>query len=441
MPFSYFSSFTVHKPKNIFPHFRGCHAKLDTYLKTPGLNKQEFLKLLDKYLNHTATEDEIRMLMSYYQSFQDADEWHEEELGSSTALEMKMLDRLKASLNENEPTNVYPLRRRRWSHVAAAAAVVVGLLSATTWLISNYDRQNQTAADVDLTDQINIPSGNKVTLTLNTGQIIVLDSVGNGVVAHAGNMLIRKKDSVLTYESSAVNNDAYASPVAYHTITVAKGSQYQLILPDKSRVWLNTASSLRFPSAFDATERKVEVSGEAYFEVTKDKNKPFRVDILAAHTTGSKRATVEVLGTQFNINAYDDEEMMKTTLLEGSVKIITDGDDKDAATGSHILTPGQQALLVNRNMEKSRLKIQSANIEEVMAWRSSLFNFNNADIETIMREIARWYNVEVVYEQKSGRRNFSGKINRNMRLANVLKILEQSNIHFKVKGNTVIVRT
>lgn len=410
---------------------------LYTYLKTPGLNKQEFLQLLDKYLNHTATDDEIRMLMNYYQSFQDANDWNEEELGSSTGLEIKMLDRLKASMNENEPAAVYPLRRRRWT---VAAAVVIGLLSAATWLISDFANRDKPVANVDFTDQMSVPAGNKVTLTLDNGRIIVLDSVGNGVVAHAGNMLIRKKDSVLTYESSAANNDADASPVAYHTITVAKGSQYQLVLPDKSRVWLNTASSLRFPSEFHESERKVEVSGEAYFEVAKDKNKPFRVDILAEHKTGGRRATVEVLGTQFNINAYDDEETMKTTLLEGSVKIIPDADEKDAAAGSQILSPGQQALLVSRDMEKSRLKIQPANLEEVMAWRSSLFNFNNADIETIMREIARWYNVEVVYEQKTGSRNFSGKINRNMRLTNVLKILEQSNIHFKVKGNTVIVR-
>ncbi len=257
-------------------------------------------------------------------------------------------------------------------------------------------------------------------LTTSDGSTIVLDSIQNGTITHKGATQITKQGGMLIYNvSSSTGQDA---PVVYNTLTTPKGGQYQVVLPDGSKVWLNAASSLHFPSAFPGRERVVELTGEAYFEVVKNKKKPFHVRV--------GNMSVNVLGTHFNVNAYPDENSIKTSLLEGSVKIVT-------GKASGILRPGEQAVLNNQG---DKVDINDANLDDVMAWKNGLFQFDGAGITSIMKEIGRWYNVQIVYNGKIPERRFDGKISRNAQLSEVLRILELSNVKFSVVGNSIIVQ-
>jgi ferric-dicitrate binding protein FerR (iron transport regulator) len=195
-----------------------------------------------------------------------------------------------------------------------------------------------------------------------------------------------------------------------------------MVLPDGSKVWLNAESSLRFPTAFTGNQREVTLTGEAYFEVAKNKEKPFRVEVDGM--------SINVLGTHFNVNAYLDENNIRTSLLEGSVKIIK-------GNLSELLKPGYQAVL---NKKQDKIRITDADMDGVMAWKNGLFQFDGADINTIMHEIGRWYNVEIVYSGKVPARTFEGKISRNAELSEVLRILELSKVKFSVVGRKIIVQ-
>jgi transmembrane sensor len=221
--------------------------------------------------------------------------------------------------------------------------------------------------------------------------------------------------------------------VVYNTLHTAAGEQYSITLSDGTKVWLNAATSLRFPTHFAGNERRVEINGEAYFEVAKNKPKPFRVV--------ARNMVVEVLGTHFNVNAYDNEAAIKTTLLEGSVKVV----NRESPTSrgglsivnntSVTIVPGKQAILTH----DSRLTTADADVEEVMAWKNGSFSFNNADITTVMRQLERWYNIEVVYKGTKPSYLFSGGIPRNATLMEVMRILEVSKVRFQLQGRQLIV--
>jgi hypothetical protein len=295
-------------------------------------------------------------------------------------------------------------------------------LGAAYWVIPKQNNEKITAsiaAPGKQTAKI-LPGGNHAILTMADGSKIVLDSVQNGNI-QSGGATISKQGGVLVYDGSSPAKSATAA-VAYNTLTTPRGGQYKLILADGSKVWLNASSSLHFPTAFTGKERNVELTGEAYFEVAKNKEKPFRVNVNGMQ--------VEVLGTHFNVNAYADENSIKTSLLEGSVKIKR-GDV------SGLLKPGQQGILESNNND---LRIKEVNMDEVIAWKNGLFQFNGAGIKTIMLEISRWYNVEIVYSGKVPQRSFVGKISRDAALPDVLKILELSNVKFNVIGRKIIVQ-
>jgi ferric-dicitrate binding protein FerR (iron transport regulator) len=308
-----------------------------------------------------------------------------------------------------------------WKRVAAAAVVILFVLGAAYWVIPKQNNEKITAsiaAPRKQTAKI-LPGGNHAILTMADGSKIVLDSVQNGNI-QSGGATISKQGGVLVYDGSSPAKSATAA-VAYNTLTTPRGGQYKLILADGSKVWLNASSSLRFPTAFTGKERNVELTGEAYFEIAKNKEKPFHVNVNGMQ--------VEVLGTHFNVNAYGDEGAIKTSLLEGSVKIKRGG-------LSGLLKPGQQGVLENNNND---LKIRKVNMDEVIAWKNGLFQFDGAGIKTIMLEISRWYNVEIVYSGKVPQRSFVGKISRDAALPDVLKILELSNVKFNVTGRRIIV--
>jgi len=247
---------------------------------------------------------------------------------------------------------------------------------------------------------------------------MLLDSLGNGVVTTQNGTKVLLQNGQLVYKT----DNSVKTAIGYNTMTTPKGRQFQLVLPDGSKVWLNAASSIRYPTVFTGNERKVEVTGEAYFEVVKNSTSPFRVKI-------NDEAEVEVLGTHFNVNSYMNEESINTTLLEGSVSVKN-------SSGKLILQPGQQARVAGN--EKIKL-FAEVDVEKVMAWKNGVFNFQDATLEEVMRQLERWYDIDVVYEKNIPRLEFYGKMGRDLSLAAVLRGLEKSNVHFRIEDGRKLV--
>jgi ferric-dicitrate binding protein FerR (iron transport regulator) len=269
------------------------------------------------------------------------------------------------------------------------------------------------------------PGSDRAILTLADGTKITLDSTGDGKIAQQGGTKVIKLGGQLAYTASP------SGEVLYNTISTPKGGQYQVVLPDGTKVWLNAVSSLRFPTTFSGSERTVELDGEAYFEVTSKataEHAPFRVNV--------NNMRVEVLGTHFNVMAYQDETAMKTTLLEGRVRVTsTPGQGDDAR--SVVLTPGQQASVGST----ARVQVQTVDVDEAVAWKNGLFQFNNASLSTVMRQAARWYDMEVVYEGNVKDESFTGTVPRMEHLSGLLKVLELTKtLKFDIQGNKIIVK-
>ncbi len=287
------------------------------------------------------------------------------------------------------------------------------------------------------------PGGNRAILVLASGQSIVLDSAGTGMLAMQGGMkVIKLNNGQLQYRASGDDSSA-AAPV-YNTITTPRGGQYELILQDGTKVWLNSETSLRFPTAFTGNERGVELSGEAYFEVAPKAVDPFKIYLLHQETMDKKyRKEIDVLGTSFNVMAYQEEKVVRTTLLEGAIRV---GDE----VGTRILKPGQQAewlglagigAAAGTGTEAIGVK-DDADVDAAVAWKNGFFSFDRSDIRTIMRQLSRWYDLKVVYNNDAGigkQKQFWGGIQKNLPLSDVLRILEKSGVEFYIDGNNVIV--
>lgn len=311
------------------------------------------------------------------------------------------------------------LLRRTAARWAVAATVLLVVLTGAL-----YFHSSRKQASVSLARKANssprdpLPGGNRATLTLANGSVITLDSTTNGLITRQGNAKVLKlRGGQLAYNSTGRN----PKEVVYNTLNVPRGGQYELILPDGSRVWLNSASSIRFPTAFRNKERAVEITGEAYFEIAKNAAMPFSISVDGM--------TVKVLGTHFNVMAYDDEQLIKTTLLEGAVKV-------SKGSKSTLLRPGEQAVI---NKSSDKINVAPANTAETVAWKNGLFQFDGEDMATIMRKIARWYDVNVTYEHGVPPGHYTGVISRNTRLSEVLKMLELNGIQFKIEERNLTV--
>jgi ferric-dicitrate binding protein FerR (iron transport regulator) len=302
----------------------------------------------------------------------------------------------------------------------AVAASIFGVILLATFLLINSNDKNLLAqtkpTEHRFKDDVS-PGGDKATLTLADGRTIVLDEAQNGALAQQGNTKIIKLDGKILYDQ--INKSS--KEVVYNTISTPNGGQYQLELPDGSLVWLNASSSIHFPTSFVENERRVNVTGEAYFEIAKNPSKPFIV--------GVNNSEVQVLGTHFNINSYNDEDDMKTTLLEGSVRFVSGGD-------INILKPGQQSQLAKNGDIKV---VSDVDVDKVVAWKNGLFDFENAGIETVMRQLSRWYDVEVEYNGKPDD-IFIAEMRRNIKLSDALKALELTGrVRFDIQGKKIIV--
>lgn len=312
-----------------------------------------------------------------------------------------------------------PGRTIRFKRVKWAAAAVILIVIGTVLLQNLYRNDEKALPDTAHSRPADIlPGQNGAILTLANGRQIVLDSMQDNMIASQGGAEVRIKNGEILYMNVA---DAAVKEAMPNTITTPNGRQYNVMLSDGTKVWLNASSRLTFPAVFSGDERRVELTGEAYFEVVKNKQMPFRIRI-------KDNEWVEVLGTQFNVNAYPEESVTKTTLLEGAVKVIS-------GNKVQMLAPRQQAQVAGGG--NIRL-VKHADIQGVIAWKNGLFKFDNADIKTVMQQIARWYNIEVVYEGEVSKDRFSGEINRSLTLTQLLRGIGAS-LHYRIENNKLII--
>jgi len=326
-------------------------------------------------------------------------------------------ERVRAALltHIQAPATVVPLHKNRKLRCLAAAVVLAAIaVPATRWL--HPARNAPLAGTISRHEHDISPGKNKAVLTLGNGEKIVLDSAGNQLPASQGGSAIRNQNGVLTYQ------DRGDQPPVYNTLATAAGETYALTLADGTRVWLNAASSIRFPSAFPGRERLVELTGEAYFEVAANANQAFRI------STG--RISIDVLGTSLNVNAYPAAATTNTTLVSGAVKVNT-------AAGSLLLAAGEQSQADANGVQRKQTHVH---LSSITAWKDGFFQFENTPLTEVLEQFARWYNVEVIYEGKINNRRFFGIINRNSSLKSVLRMLDANDISFTLEGNKLIVQ-
>lgn len=299
-----------------------------------------------------------------------------------------------------------PLRRM----VAAAAVLVVLAVSLYLWF-SNRKNDHST----ELAGRTEIPAGiDGALLTLADGKQVSLDTIQNKVIALQGGVTAKVVNGSLIYEGDG-------NQVVYNTVSTPKGRQYQVTLPDSTKVWLNSASSIYYPTVFAGNERRVEVTGEVYLEVAKNKQKPFRVLV-------NKKTEVDVLGTHFNVNAYQDEPDIKVTLIEGSVKVSN-------GQSAEMLKPGQQA-----SVQAGVTTVKEVAVDVVMAWRDGIFLLENTDFDALMRQISRWYDVKIVYESAVPKVSFGGGVSKDQPLSKILEILDQYGVRYKLENKVLTIQ-
>lgn len=390
------------------------------------LSKERIHYLLEAYISKQADAAEESELMDWILEVEEDSElksyvlniWNQHK--AKDDLSYVNWDKIYSRIMEPSVVSLEPKKRTiNWRRLTAAA-VIVGALAAGTYLYFS-PRPMQSIATVQPTqNDIAPPSDNKAILTLANGTKIELDSTGNGTLAMEGSIkIIKRSTGEISYDGTT------AGEISYNTLSVPRGSKpMSLILSDGSKVWINVGSSLTYPTAFTGSERQVKITGEAYFEVVRNDKMPFIV----------KRGdlTVRDLGTHFNVNTYEDETTERITLLEGSVRISRD-------TRSELLKPGQQARITNKSNSEINI-LNDVNMANVMAWKDGKFMFDkNTDIGTIMRQVSRWYNVDIEYQGTINQR-FWGSISKDVNVSQVLKILEATGgVKFKVEGNKIMV--
>lgn len=385
--------------------------------------------LLDNYISKTISpEEELELFQLIAWGVYDeeikeymSNAWH---LEYSELMSKQQSKRILNAVFNHEPAKVIPIQQPAKRKLIWAAASII-LIVATVSLFFLVGKHSSTSA---LSKNNNTQPSNDVMpgtsgaiLKLDDGSSIVLDNASNGDLARQGNTLVVKSGATINYVKGGAAQGE--KQIHYNTVETPKGRQFQLVLEDGTKVWLNAASSIRFPVAFIGKQRIVEITGEAYLEVAKNKQKPFQV-----MCNGSM---VEVLGTHFNINAYADEETINTTLLEGSVKIVKGNNQRT-------IKPGEQAQV---NNDGSVRTMANVNIDEVVAWKNNAFLFDNTDVKKLMRQLARWYNVDVVFKGATGETlTFNGTIPRSSTLATVLKMLESTgDVKLTIEGKKIIV--
>ncbi len=406
-----------------------------------SINNIRYKKLFKKYLDNTLSKEEFSEFWKLTQKDEDNStlEYLLSELWDKNKSEPynyrgATKDRIFKQIikKEKQLSNKAERPLRKNNLIYKVAAVFIVLIAVASVVLLNIAPKNnivgsgyKTSLKYDIA-----PGGNKATLTLADGKIIVLDNIDSGMVSLEGKTAIVKKEGKLIYKPIVINQNRISNlltkkpslPVSYNTINTPKGGQQMIVLPDGSKVWLNSASSMKFPTLFNDSVRKVEINGEGYFEIQPNKEVPFIVS--------SKKLNIRVLGTHFNINAYEDEAEEKVALLEGSVQLSTPSTELN-----QIIEPGQQASLDG----SGKLSISEVDVENIIAWKQGKFMFESMDIESIMRQISRWYDIDVEFE-KNIQQRFNGTISKDVSLITLLKALgETEEVNFKIEGRKITV--
>lgn len=379
------------------------------------MNETEFLELLKKYQNGTLSHEDKDKLDAWYlhKASNSKRQLSEYELADS-------YEHLKSRLPLAQKTKVINI----WPRVAAAASIIVLLSAGIFYFVKSETAAKQENIQIVEKAKEIAPGGNRGILTLSNGkQIILSDISSKDIIAKEDQDEVTIKmdaNGVITY---VINPDADTSKEngnLFNTLSTPTGGQYNIVLADGTKVFLNAVSSIKYPTQFNGDQRVVELEGEAYFEVAKDKSKPFIVK--------SDKQTIEVLGTHFNVHAYNNEAAVKTTLLEGSVAV-------SSKNQKAILKPGQQSNI----SDNAKIAIREVDTEAAIAWKNGRFKFDNADLKSVMKQLERWYGIKVEYRGDVSDVRFNGGTFRNKNLSEVLKVLELSNIKFKVEGKTITV--
>lgn len=403
-------------PVLIMKHLKGMlseeeRKELKEWLNESELNQDLFDELTD--------QQKVKSKLDRFQSVKKDNVWNKT---------LKMI-------NHEEDQEETAIRRIvPWRRIAAIASVLILASTTSYFLLTNKQEKIPFQSVETQVIQDLAPGGDKAFLTLADGTVISLDSI-RGEISLMGGMTVRKTDEGKIVYEVASSNLGSENDLKYNQISTPRGGQYQIVLSDGTRVWLNSASSLKYPIQFDGKNRIVELTGEAYFEVnaqkgTANKSIPFFVK--------TSKQTIEVLGTHFNINSYEDEGSVKTTLLEGKVAVSINSDnlersnmiDKSIFNDRIILKPNEQSIL-----SRSNFKVIEVNGEDFVAWKDGYFSFQRADLKTVMHQLSRWYDVDIVYTGKIPKETFTGKIYRNMSISKVLEVLAFAGVNFKIEGN------
>jgi transmembrane sensor len=381
------------------------------------MEKELINKLIARYQQGKASPEEIKLIETYYRAlehradpqgqgeqFPDENTWNE----IKSNIELNIYSAIKQ-----------PRTFKLWKRISVAAAVIAFIG------ICVYFFQPETEQATDTTIASNIKPGKAgATLTLANGkQILINDALAGNIASQSGVKISKSVDGQIQYEVT----DQNSSTTEYNTLTTVQGEETRVKLPDGSIVFLNAASEIKYPTSFAKLKnRTIELTGEAYFEIAKDKSHPFIVTTV--------KQTVEVLGTHFNIQAYTDEKATKTTLLEGSIKVA---ESNAGNTKAHILKPGQQAI----NSGTSEISIKQVDTEEAVAWKNGFFIFENETMETAMRKISRWYNVDIKFKQEELKKEiFGGSVSRSENISGLLRVLSKAaNVNMKAEGRSIII--
>jgi transmembrane sensor len=388
--------------------------------------------LFQRYYSGGATVEEKTELMAMVQQSQSDEQltdllkktWEESEDNQTIFTKEQSADIFRDIVSQapdeahSQEKNIFVPGKLYWWRYAAAAILLVCGLGVFYKFNSAVNPVGQMAPAPALTNDA-APGGNRATLTLADGSEIILDDAANGLLARQGSAEVRKSDDGQVIYN-ADKTTAQLNPNQMNTLATPKGGQYQIVLPDGSKVWLNASSSIRFPAVFAGHERKVEITGEVYFEVQKDRTRPFKVRF--------QENEIEVLGTSFNVMTYLDEPSSKTTLIEGAVSLVTRNSSKK-------LKPGQQAAISSAG----NIKTSEVDIEEAIAWKKGLFYFRNESIEDVMKKAARWYDIQIEYRGAVPVRQFTGKVSMDVNISELLNMLNYAGMNCKIENKKVII--
>jgi ferric-dicitrate binding protein FerR (iron transport regulator) len=385
------------------------------------ITKDEFVVLYQKYMNGQCSPMEKELLDAYSDEMKLLDDtWADDLVNQNDAR-----DRIWQKLSDSRKVvEMAPRKNTRYRWMAAAAVLLLTLLASLFYMKNEKPEQHASAVVTKVNPKPIVPGGNKAYLTLTNGTNIILDDAKNGEIAAKTGVKVSKTGNgmlVYHFENKAGETAVNAAP-EFNTITTPRGGQYKVELVDGTKVWLNAASSIKFPQAFTGADREVELTGEAYFEVAKNKAKPF---IVKANGT-----QVQVLGTHFNVNAYSDNANITTTLIEGSVRMSNAG-------SAVMLSPGQQGTTTEKG---AAIKVSRADTEENLAWIKGFFVFHDESIVNIMKQVSRWYDVDVEYRDDVQQNEFGGTISRYKNITELLNNMQLTRtIHYKIEGRRVII--